>query len=463
MISGMRKSLKYIRFILMGVFTLLMTVQTVLGIGWMVVNIGHLPLFEETFLLAEASQSLVLDEYMGVLYPLLIRLARGITTVIPIPYYVLLYVLQLAAAGYTANYLLKYNGWILENDNLNRIRKILVIGYLLTFPQLLQLHLTVLPYSLSMSVGILLICDGLYYLRHADEIRGKVLIRLCGLWMLEVLLLPDYIWLAGVFLSGVLVAAAWKNKQWRGRILVSILCTVLCFGVIESSTQTPGSMGRIQKSAGAALLRRFVWPDFVTYSFFWPEEVRETFDIEALTGVAKYAEETVYHFGYTLDEKYGRKAANDIYREMVKVAFGLDTKLLLKEVGRDYVAYLCPQVSFQQQMSDNHGALLAWNYGRLQEHAPILTKYYVRCSFTGWNVMCMPGLLLLIAAVLRKRIRLSWGTVLLGMSALFMAFWYTMQGAGIQDYKNVMLISFLWLLSVVWGFFSVAEKTDENK
>ena len=101
---------------------------------------------------------------------------------------------------------------------------------------------------------------------------------------------------------------------------------------------------------------------------------------------------------------------------------------------------------------DNQGALLGWNYGRMQEQAPILTKYYVKCSFAGWNVMCGAVLLLVLNMVYRKRIKLSGGAVIVGISILFMAFWYTMQGVGVQDYKNVMLISFLWLLPVVWGF-----------
>ena len=458
MVSGTGKVLKDIRYIWMGAFALLMAVQVVLGIGWMAANIGHLPLFEETPLLVEAARSGSMDEYMGFLYPLLIRLTLGIENALHTPYYVLLYIFQLVSAGYAIIYMLNYNGRVLDCSKMKKVKRLLVIGYLLTFPQLLQLHFAVLPYSLAMSVGLVLICDGLFYLRHTEKFSGKVLIKLCGLWLLEVMLLPDYKWLAGVFALSVLVIGAIKNKQWRSRILVSILCTVLCFGVVEKTTQTPGSLGRVQKSVGATFLTRFVWPNFVTCSFFWPGEVKEIFDIEDLMNITKYAEDTETQFGYIMDEKYGRKTANHIYMDMAEIAFELNTKQQLESWGRDYVAYLCPQISFQQQIIDNQGALLAWNYGRMQEQAPVWTKYYIRCSFAGWNVMCGAVLLLLLNMFYRKRIKLSRGAVIVGISVLFMAFWYTMQGAGIQDYKNVMLISFLWLLPVVWGFMFVDEE-----
>jgi len=290
MISATGKILKDIRYIWMGAFALLMTVQMVLGIGWMTANIGQLPLFEETPLLVEAARSGSMDEYMGFLYPLLIRLTLGVEKMLHIPYYVLLYILQLVSAGYAIIYMLNYNSRILGVGKLKVVKTGLVLGYLLTFPQLLQLHFAVLPYSLAMSVGLVLICDGLFYIRHTEKFCGKVLIRICGFWLLEVMLLPDYKWLAGVFMSGVLVIGAVKNRQWRARILISILCTVLCFGVVENSTQTPGSMGRVQKSVGATFLARFVWPNFVTCSFFWPKEVKETFDIEELMNITKNAD-----------------------------------------------------------------------------------------------------------------------------------------------------------------------------
>ena len=77
--------------------------------------------------------------------------------------------------------------------------------------------------------------------------------------------------------------------------------------------------------------------------------------------------------------------------------------------------------------------------------------------------MCVLGLLMLLTLVGRKQNKLTTGSVLVAISVLFMVFWYTMQGAGIQDYKIVTLISFLWLLPVARGFLLLSEKAGEKE
>ncbi len=457
MLNWICKREKDIRRILMWLFVLMMGMQIIPGIAWLAVNFTDLPLFHETFLLEQAADTLVVDEYIGILYPLLLKAIMWISGVVQISYHIPVYILQLLAAGFAAVYMLRCSGWISGSRGLRMIKYAYGTAYLVTFPLLLQMHLAVLPYSLATSVAIILICDGLHYLYNVNQVRGTVLIRLCGLWMLNFLLVPEYSWILGVFVVAVLVRVMLGNKQWRTRILLCILSTVLCFGVIGQTTQTPGSMGRMQKTVSSSLLSRFIWPYFVSYSYFWPEEIQDTFEGSELFYSTKYTEAMFYEFGSIMEEKYGRDAADDIYLDMAITALGLDTRRILTDAGRDFGAYLCPQAAFQLQRNDNYGSLLSWNYGRLQDQAPLLTKYYVNMSFAGWNVMCILGVLLILVCK-RGRI-LSCGSVILGISILFMAFWYTMQGAGIQDYKKALLLSFLWLLPVIRGFLL----TEENE
>ena len=147
---------------------------------------------------------------------------------------------------------------------------------------------------------------------------------------------------------------------------------------------------------------------------------------------------------------------------MAQISIGLDTKQILADTGRDFFAYLCPQAAFQIQRRNNYGSLLSWNYGQLQEKAPLLTKYYVNCSFAGWNIMCIIGLAM---GILKKEYKNSRKNLAVFGGVIFLALWYTMQGAGAQDYKQVMLISLLWLLPVVkgWLYFESETECEENK
>ena len=73
MLNWICKREKDIRRILMWLFVLMMGMQIIPGIAWLAVNFTDLPLFHETFLLEQAADTLVVDEYIGILYPLLLK------------------------------------------------------------------------------------------------------------------------------------------------------------------------------------------------------------------------------------------------------------------------------------------------------------------------------------------------------------------------------------------------------
>ena len=151
----------------------------------------------------------------------------------------------------------------------------------------------------------------------------------------------------------------------------------------------------------------------------------------------------------TLEAKYGPEKANELYGQMARIGLGLNTKQILTDTGRDFFSYLCPQAAFQMQKENNKSSLLAWNYGQFQEESPLLTKYYVNTSFAGWNILCLLGVFMLLG---KRGTKIKRSTLLVAGCVIFMAFWYTMQGAGMQDYKNVMLISILWMIPIVKGW-----------
>ena len=196
-------------------------------------------------------------------------------------------------------------------------------------------------------------------------------------------------------------------------------------------------------------MHRFVWPNFGRDYFFWNDDIKEILDYDQMEGISKYTEEVIYRFGPAVEEAYGLKEADSLYLDMAVTALEVNTKQILSVVGTDMAAYLCPPIALQYQKAKNSSSVLGWNYGQLQEEMPLLTKYYTRMAFGGWNVLFTLGVCLVLS---QKRKDLNYGKVLLIICTLFMAGWYTMRGAGMQDYKNVMLISLLWLVPVVSGF-----------
>ena len=117
-----------------------MGVQILLGILWIVGNIMKVPSFQESVELFQMSSNLLLDEYTGILYPLLIKGIQFATNRTPIPTCTVLYILQLGLAYMVYEQVLAKV--IFAKHHNSKIRKQIrfFAGYVLTIPVILQVH-----------------------------------------------------------------------------------------------------------------------------------------------------------------------------------------------------------------------------------------------------------------------------------------------------------------------------------
>ena len=73
---------------------LLMAIQICFGFAWMVVNLANIPIFGDSTEYFNLSQTLMVDEYRPLLYPLLIRIAVKMANHLPLAYQTLAYIGQ---------------------------------------------------------------------------------------------------------------------------------------------------------------------------------------------------------------------------------------------------------------------------------------------------------------------------------------------------------------------------------
>jgi len=437
-------------------FWMLMAMQSIVGIIWAALNINQLSRFHDTLLYIKASEQMVIDEYMGILYPLLIALTRGIERIVGVPFCSVLYLIQLAAAtAATVRFLLCMN-WVKELGKTRPVLLVLGTLYCVTFPLLLQMHMAVLPYSLACSVFLLLMIDGVKILQQDQGISGKNLIRICGWWLMSYLLLPEYGVLSGIIVFIIFIRIIWKDKKSRLRLLVVFLSTILCFGVVAKSTQVQGSMGRMQKTVASTMVKRFVWPYFLTNYFFWDERIKEVYESEEMVGFASYPEAVIYEFGPTIEKTYGKEIANELYWDMAWASLKIDTKRNLLRLVDDFMANLCPQGALLWQLNEKGTLVNGWNYSSMQENALRITKFYVSFSLISWAVMSAVGIVLLLSQKKTWKDIFAAKKVMLLSGIFFIALWYTMTNS-LQDYKKVMFGSFLWLLIVIKAFLAERE------
>ena len=477
----------YVKKTITGLFAIAMGVQILLGLVWIGCNLGSGCFAQETVIYEKAAQTLVMDEYVGVLYPLLIRLCQLIMGLFGLSYEILLYVLQLIVALFCGCAFLQLSGMLghrgtgdagcgaagegvageceCVSGECGVGRRIPGNGpatwflgaYFVTIPLCVQWHLTVLPRSFVCSLYLLFLGICINVCLCSRNRTWKQWYRMCGLWAAMTLLAPDYWWLG---LLPVVVAAGCMLRDhgskgiWKLALAAIIASVLSC--TVNLAVQVPGSEGRIQKTLGAALVSRFVWPNFDTNYFFWPDEVKEVMDTKKAREISLYAGNVQSKFGPLVEGAYGREQANLYYWDMALQCFGVRTKEVLQAVFEDLAAYLLTPWSVKDHLDGGGLSYSGWNYSNMKENTPRLTRYYMDFGLVSFRIGILTALILFgIEEWKQRKMQKPYAKsrVLVGIfmvsCVLLHVIWYTMSGAGMMDYGNVLPVILMWYLPIV--------------
>ncbi len=431
---------KEFRKLISSIIHILMGIQIGFGVIWMIANLGELPRFRESVDLCVMSESLRADEYTGFLYLLCIRLLVAQKAVG-------LYVLQLALACVAYFTLLKKMGVP------GKRKCVFYTGFLVTIPVVLQVHMAILPYSMASSVFLLLLADVIQFIRKEEILATGKLVKWGIFWILDSQLSPEYGWFCAILTGGSLFAFLLRKKQFWIRGVLFFFCTLLCVGGLSTISQNPGEMGRMHKSVPSSLLLRVVWPDFSTLQFFWDPQVTEVIGEEELIGISYFPEKVIYEFGPVMEAAYGREKAEELYMQMVRTAFFVNTKEVMGRVGEEALANMCPPLTVTVQLQGMGSSYAGWNYGRMKDYTPVLTKYYVQYATNAWLFMGAGSVLSVVGLCWKRntpkkdksRIQL----LFLGI-IMMIDLWYVIHAAHMQDYLK------LTVNSVIWGVWMLA-------
>ena len=434
------------------IMLLLAAVQVLLGGMWMVCNLTFMPDFQETRDALKASETFLFDEYMGVLYPVLLRLFSVFGTF----FYVPVYVLQVGVATWSYYYLLRSfvgSGWFVW----------LGVGYLVTFPMILQCHMSVLPYSLAISLLVILIPEIKGLMEKKETIPKKRLFIIAVLWLLIGLLVPDYGVIAAFLVVPGFVLAAWKQKKRLLLYFCVALVTMATIFTTLSLAQTPGSYGRVQRSVNSVLWTRFAWPYFERDGYYWDHKTWITFEEDEWGWASMYPENAIYEFGPKIERVVGKEKANDIFGEMAKFSSKIGKKEHLLSLGRDVLANAGGPFAIQYQLSGRGVSYTGWNYYQMQGNTPDLTRYFVKYALCSFGFMFVVTICIFAC----KRKRYEWSKIIKKTMPVFltlgvMVLWYTMTGNGMQDYLKVMPVLFAWCILPVLGLGALIQKNGNN-
>ena len=432
-----------------------MTVQILLGILWILCNFPSGWTYPETEYYIAVADSWVLDEYTGVLYPVLIRGCRVLMGRLGVPFEGLLYLVQISVAFVCDSAFVMLCRWGLCG------RKMLLRAgfgglYLLTVPLCVQWHLSILPHSFLSSLFLLLLGLCIRAVRHKEYCNAKLVIQVAILWAVMTLLHPDYWWfgLIPVLYIAYLFLRKKAFTMFVCVLAAAVISSVLAVG-INTLVQMPGSSGKIQKSLGASMVSRMVWPNFHTNYFFWPDEIKAIMTQVDGMNISAHADLVQTSFGPMVEEAYGKDKADEMYWQMAINCFTVRTKEVITAIGEDFVAYLFTPWQGKSHLDGSGLSYSGWHYDKMRTETPKLTRWYVDYGLISFGIgMILVVCLEIVKCIKARHIRVTGcraGCSLPLLCVLFQVVWYTMAGAGMMDYRNVPVVILLWYYVLIVG------------
>lgn len=410
------------------------TVQICLGLIWMAANLGKV----QDFLPVETG-----------VYPLVLRLTGS--------WYGLIYLLQLGAALYA--------GYRLLNAMGIGGRGICLWGSLamMTLPMAMQCHMALLPYSLTGSMELLKLSFVRRRTGEGDAPGERALWGCLACFAAQCLLWPGYTVPGAVLPFLLLLRRLPGMLRKRERLLQGALLAV-CFAAAAAAgyfwDRAPEGGGNVSGWEWR-LVKRICWP---TVWVDWAGEP-EVFNLEnggAIWLSSYYPDYMDLYLKPQLDAM-APEAADSVMKTMICRAWSVHYPMVVRQIGWDALGYSVTPVILPLQLSgDAYDSCSGRNYEIMRNGTPVLTKYYVRVS-CGWFAVSLA--LLAGAAALGciekfsgpGKVSKTWRERLSGafpflaaiVSAGAAVVFFTMQGAGIMDYKYLVWINQLWIAGSV--------------
>lgn len=359
------------------IFCGITAIQVLFGLIWAFCQFPHMQNWQETYEYLDISNTWVMDEYVSFLYPMLLKLCTGIEGLVGIPFYMPVYVIQLAAAIFASWFF----AW--KVLKMEKSKAVWAVGYLTSFPLLLQFHISVRAESLEVS-GILLL---LIFFETSPI--GAAVTTLLLIWLNpDMALICVVAWI--VYLIKNLLNAkkdkkatgAWELKGLLVKCGAFLLALVIGLSV-NALVQTPGSRGRIQKTFWAAAFQRVVTEYFSQSYVMWGDEVKLTYTIDEAVEMSKRSDNMMYSVGPTLESDWGREKANELYRRMAVDCFRVRTRDIVYQIRDDLVDSALMPFSTWWQDNGERMSQTGWNYGRFRTESPEVSRFYMKFAVLG--------------------------------------------------------------------------------
>jgi|GEM_PF-2322904 len=406
-------------------------IHAVFAAFWLFKNIGVLQndYVAHTYILA--ADSLKVDDSMGILYALLVRvLGHGV-------------LLQLFQILVLSSSVFFFALTAFEKKSGMIIALLTVLN-----PVILQAETAVSPNALLLACIPAIIAFVIKI--SADRRYCPALAVTC---LAACFLNPDYTYI--IFVSAVIytVIASLTRKKVQLLLIAIFVISTAVPALVNGYVNDDYAYGRVHRNISYLTLQRTAWPKLYEYAGFmpWLEETatghESDKDYVSITMEAdKLPENFAMVFAHELEEAVGPEAAKDIYRQLSQYATRKGFGYWGHEAVRDEILYLFSPAStalvYLKQRTDTsvQGAL-----NLFLEKAPKLSKIYFLFSLTTGFLFTLMYIVKFIGErfIGKKETGMSLTFALLGIIVLI-SLYATFVCVRQYDYRNVLFMVIGW-------------------
>ncbi|HGY9285869.1 TPA: hypothetical protein ACNTWS_002492 [Escherichia coli] len=345
-----------------------------IGAIWVYINFDAIPAYGDTTEYFSLSKTLIVDQYRGILYPAILRVASILSGYLPVTH--LIYTIQLILCTFSIFY---FCTTILDkNKRAKSLSFIIAISVTLN-PLIAHFCMSILTDSLTTSFTIIFISSLIRALSRDSTTKQTCfdfLIAALSLIMMSSLRIDKLYMSIFVFLFSIctLIFLA-KNNVSRALMGLSFLLISASAAIAIKHSTTAYNHNRPPLDISSMAFNRVVWPRMTEVYPFLDNTVKSQITIDDSKLFDSHNNYVYPLLTRELEKPNGKKVIDNITLTTIK---HFPTEVAYN-VAFDFIKYSLPNFQFPLEEYNilPQSVATSWTIERMEMHRPITTKAYL--------------------------------------------------------------------------------------
>ena len=204
-----------------------------------------------------------------------------------------------------------------------------------------------------------------------------------------------------------------------------------------------------------SMASRVAWPFLQDDYFNMSIEVKVRIDSDVAMGSAAYADGMAQVFFPLIEERFGTEVAKQACIDVITYELGFNTRKIVEYIVQDFASYHVPAVANYMHLEGmGYASMASRNYACLSMYSPVIASWYVAYWAVSFVLFAISAIVIWVA---EKRKVIWCYVILIGIPIECAIVLFTMQGAGLMDYKKVLFATLMTYSVMLLALFPKTE------